>query len=366
MDIPFIDLTAEYNQLKPKLDKAISKVLESGWYILGEQVVLFEHEFSKYCGVAQGVAVASGTDALLLLLRAYDIGNGDEVITVSHTAVATVVAIEQCGATPVFVDVDPHTFTINPIQVEQSINKRTRAIIPVHLYGYPANMDPILDLARNKRLVVIEDCAQATGATYKSKMVGSMGDAAAFSFYPTKNLGAYGDGGMIVTNDSSIADKVRALRQYGWKKRYISDLSGYNSRLDEIQAAILRVKLQKLDESNQLRRKKAKTYNKLLEDMPLVTPSECSGYKHVYHLYVIREDNRQGLVNHLSSYGIGFGIHYPVPVHLQPAYRHLGFERGSLPVTEQLANSVLSLPMYPLIPESHLKKVAETIQDFYH
>ncbi len=303
---------------------------------------------------------------MLLALRACGIGPGDEVITVSHTAVATVAAIELSGASPRLVDVESGTLTLDPRELEKTITGRTKAIIPVHLYGCPADMTPILTFAREHGLVVIEDCAQAHGARYAGRLVGTLGDAAAFSFYPTKNLGAMGDGGAIATSRADVAERLLSLRQYGWRERYISDEPGFNSRLDELQAAILRVRLRYLDEENDSRRRLAATYDERLSRLPLVLPVVRPGDRPVYHLYAIRTERREELRAHLRERGISTAIHYPAPVHLQPAYARLGYRPGSLPVTEDAARSLLSLPMYPdLSPEAPLI-VAEAIAQFFN
>jgi len=365
MNIPFIDLAADYHQHQAEIDAAIQQVLESGWYILGQEVSRFEDEFANYCGLAHAVGVASGTDALHLALQAVAIEPGAEVITVAHTAVATVAAIEQSGARPVLVDIDPVTYTLDPACLEGAMTSRTRAIIPVHIYGHPANMKTILEIARRHNLWVIEDCAQAHGAEYQARPVGSWGDIAAFSFYPTKNLGALGDGGIVVTNNAELADRLHLLRQYGWRERYISSIPGFNSRLDELQAAILRVKLRYLDVTNATRRKLATHYNRLLAETPVGLPSEQVDCRHVYHLYVIQTTQRDALQAYLKNQGIAAAIHYPAPVHLQPAYAKLGYRLGSLPVTEQLAQQALSLPMYPQLTMVQVETVANAIIDFY-
>ncbi len=369
--IPFVDLKAAYRRLQPEIDAAVTRVLAGGWYILGQEVRAFEEEFAAYLGhgdavgVGQAVGVASGTDAVMLALRACGVGPGDEVITVSHTAVATVAAIELCGAVPRFVDIDPVTFTLDPTLLEAAITPRTKAVVPVHLYGGPADMDAILSIARQHGLLVIEDCAQAHGARYRGRMVGTMGDAAAFSFYPTKNLGAIGDGGAVATDRPDVAERLRLLRQYGWRERYISDIPGHNSRLDELQAAILRVRLGHLDEENDTRRRLAAIYDEALRDLPLERPRPRPDDHHVYHLYAVRAGQRDALQAHLTERGIGTAVHYPAPVHLQPAYHRLGYGPGSLPVTESAARSVLSLPMFPnLSPESAVA-VAAAIDGFF-
>jgi dTDP-4-amino-4,6-dideoxygalactose transaminase len=361
MTIPLVDLQAEYELLRSELDAAVTRVLASGWYLLGREVAAFEEEFASYLGIAHAVGVASGTDAVLLACRALEIGPDDEVITVSHTAVATVAAIELSGAKPVFVDIDPVTYTMDMSQVGAAITPRTKAIIPVHLYGRPAEMDILLALARRHNLFVIEDCAQAHGARYKGKRVGTLGDAAAFSFYPTKNLGAVGDGGAVVTNNPVVANRLKMLRQYGWQQRYISDFSGYNSRLDELQAALLRVKLRYLDNFNATRRHLAELYNQRLAHLPLTLPTIEPNCEPVFHLYVIQTDQRDRLQSYLAEQGIGTAGHYPVPVHRQPAYQRLGYEVGSLPVTERVCGDILSLPIHPHMSKSEVESVAQAI-----
>ena len=365
MQVPFIDLQASYQAQKVQIDTAVSNVLSSGWYVLGQEVHQFEEDFAAFCQTPHAVGVASGTDALLLALKAFDIGPGDEVITVSHSAVATAAAVELSGATPVFVDVDPITYTLNPALIEPKITPRTKAIIPVHLYGHPADMNDISRIARSHDLLVIEDNAQAHGALFDGHVVGSMGDAGAFSFYPTKNLGAIGDGGAIVCRRQEVANRLKMLRQYGWRRRYVSEEVGYNSRLDELQAAILRVKLRTLQSNNQRRQSVADQYAHLLTGCPLHLPQERENCKHVYHLYVILAEERDDLQAYLSEQGIGTAIHYPVPIHLQPAYRRHNDAPGSLPITERLAGEVLSLPMFPHITEAQVTAVAEAIRVFY-
>ncbi|MCX8067101.1 MAG: DegT/DnrJ/EryC1/StrS family aminotransferase [Anaerolineae bacterium] len=366
--IPSFDLTRQYVSLKEEIDAAIARVLARGRFILGEEVTAFEQEFAAACGVAHAVGVASGTDALYLALRACGIGPGDEVITVSHTAVATVAAIELAGARPVLVDVDPRRYTMDPAKVEERITPRTRALLPVHLYGCPADMAPLLEIARRYGLFLIEDCAQAHGAYYRGRPVGSWGDIAAFSFYPTKNLGAFGDGGAVVTNDSTLARRVQLLREYGWARRYVSHIRGTNSRLDEIQAAVLRVKLRHLEAWNERRRQIAALYSEYLAEATrwgLVLPGEPENAHHVYHLYVVRHPQRDALQAFLRERGIGTLVHYPVPVHLQPAYADLGYREGSLPVSEALAREVLSLPMYPELTDEEVQRVAEAVREFF-
>ena len=356
---------AQYQAHKAEIDAAILRVLDKGWYILGEEVKTFETEFAAYIGVAHGIGVGSGTEALHLALAACSIGPGDEVITVSHTAVATVAAIELAGATPVLADIEPDYYTLDPRQLEQAITPRTKAIIPVHLYGQPADLEPILCIARAHSLRVIEDCAQAHGAMYHGKRVGAWGDIACFSFYPTKNLGALGDGGMVVTYDPALARQARLLREYGWAERYVSHICGWNSRLDELQAAVLRVKLCCLDADNATRARLAAVLDETIASTTIATPKRRSDSTHVYHLYVVRSSERGELQTFLKARNVGALVHYPVPVHLQPAYQ--GRLRGSdsLPETERAAHEVLSLPMYPELSETELQAVIATIQAFY-
>jgi len=359
--IPCANPKAQYLAHKDEIDTAINQVLESGWYILGEEVKTFEKEFAGYVGSSYGIGVGSGTEAIHLALEACGIGEGDEVITVSHTAVATVAGIEMAGATAVLVDVEPDFFTLDVSKLDGAITPRTRAIIPVHLYGLPADLEPIMEVAGRRYLRVIEDCAQAHGALYKGRQVGSFGDMACFSFYPTKNLGALGDGGMVLTNDEELAQKAFLLREYGWAERYVSHFAGYNSRLDEIQAAILRVKLRHLDKDNSKRRLLTEIYNRALRETSLVLPKQRENSVHVYHLYVILSQRRDELLAFLREKGISASIHYPVPVHLQPAYNR---GRNRLPETERIAKEILSLPLYPELSESDVSLVAEAIKEF--
>jgi dTDP-4-amino-4,6-dideoxygalactose transaminase len=360
--IPVFNISRQHRQIRAELVKAMSKVLDSGCYILCGEVEAFEKEFSEFIGTSHAVGVASGTDALYISLKALDIGPGDEVITVSHTAVATVAAIVQTGATPVLVDIFEESYTMDPARLPAAINARTKAIIPVHLYGQAADMDAILAIADKRGISVIEDCAQAHGALYKGKKLGSLGLMGAFSFYPTKNLGAMGDGGIIVTRDESIARKIRLLRQYGWQERYISTLSGINSRLDEIQAAILRIKLKHLDTWNQKRRAWAEAYGRYLSHV--AKPPELADRTHVYHLYVIATPRRQDLMAYLKGRGIGTAIHYEVPVHLQGAYsKSILYEK--LPITEKICSQIISLPMYPELTAAEIGEVSDAINEFF-
>lgn len=357
-----VDLTKQYHALQQEIDAAIKRVMSRGWYILGEETRAFEQEFAAYIGVSEGVGVASGTAAITLALRAVGVQDGAEVITVSHTAVATVAAIELAGGRPVFVDIDCQTFTLDPNQLEAAISERTKAIVPVHLYGHPADMTAILAIARRHNLAVVEDCAQAHGARYQGQRVGSWGDAAAFSFYPTKNLGAAGDGGLVVTNNTDLANRVRLLRQYGWAERYVSYLRGDNSRLDELQAAILRVKLRHLDAWNEQRRTLAAAYQQALADLELTLPRPVGDVEHVYHLYVVRSPRRDELLPYLQANGVVAQVHYPMPVHRQPAYADLAPQNGSLLITERVAEEVLSLPLYPEMPPEAVAEVAQAIE----
>ena len=355
---------ASYLARKSEIDAAVRRVLDKGWYILGEEVAALEQEFAAYVGVEHGIGVGSGTEALHLALAAAGVSPGDEVITVSHTAVATVAAIELLGATPVLVDIEPDFSTMDPAGLEAAITPKTKAVIPVHLYGQPASLDPILGIARRHRLVVIEDCAQSHGAAYHGRRTGSFGQLACFSFYPTKNLGALGDGGMVVTRDAELATKVRALREYGWTERYVSHIAGWNSRLDELQAAVLRVKLPYLDADNAARIRLAGAYDAQLQDTPLVLPRRRAGSLHVFHLYVVRCPKRDALQTHLKQRGIGALVHYPVPIHLQPAYLSRLCSQGSLPHTEKASREILSLPLYPELTEAEQSSVVKAVCEF--
>jgi len=362
VEVPFVDLAAQYSTIREEIDEAISRVLSDTGFILGRDLSLFEEEFAAYCGAENAVGVDSGTSALELALRAYGVGPGDQVITVANTFIATVLAISYTGATPVLVDIDPQTYTMDPDLFQAAITTQTRAVIPVHLYGQPADMDAILEIARCHRLVVIEDACQAHGARYRGRRVGSLGDAAAFSFYPAKNLGAYGDGGMVVSDDQEVASFVRMARNYGQSEKHHHLFIGFNRRLDTLQAAALRVKLKHLDAWNAARRRHAQRYGELLADGPVVLPTEADYAESVYHLYVVRASDRDRLQRSLDERGISTGIHYPVPVHLQPAYRDLGYERGSFPVTEECAGQILSLPMYAELTAKAMEYVAQTIK----
>jgi dTDP-4-amino-4,6-dideoxygalactose transaminase len=361
--IPLVDLRAQYQPLREEMLDAINDALDGMQLFLGKNVQSFEAEFAEYCGTPYAVGLGSGTEALHLALLACGIGSGDEVITVSHTFVATVEAICLTGATPILVDIDPDTYTIDVSQIEGKVTSNTRAIVPVHLYGQPADMDPILALAEKHGLVVVEDACQAHGAEYNGKRTGSLGDVGCFSFYFSKNLGAYGEAGMCVTNNPEIARHLRMLRDHGSEERYSHTVMGVNARLDEIQAAILRVKMKRLDEWNEARRRNARLYSELLKDSPVITPSEAQYARHVYHLYVIRTSQRDKLQTYLRERGISTGIHYPVPIHLQNAWRNASYRTESLPVTERYAGEILSLPMYPELTPALIEHVAEAIRD---
>jgi dTDP-4-amino-4,6-dideoxygalactose transaminase len=354
---------ASYLAHKREIDSAVQAVMENGRYILGEQVSLFEAEFARYIGVSWGIGVGTGTDAVLIGLRACDIGPGDGVLSVSHTAVATVCAIHLSGATPILVDIDPLTFTIDVEHLEQTITSdtqhRIKAIIPVHLYGHTVDMHRVMDIARRHELYVIEDCAQAHGARCRGQRVGSFGHFGAFSFYPTKNLGAIGDGGALVTNDSNLAKKACALRQYGWQERYRSDTSGMNSRLDELQAAVLRVKLRYLEEENQRRRHIARMYNDLLSPSTLDLPKEAAHAAHVYHQYVVRSHQRASLKTFLDQNGVQTAILYPHPVHLQQGYvGKVVVGAGGMTETERVCQEILSLPIYPELTDEEVRRIS--------
>ncbi len=365
MQVPFVDLRSEHRVLRDELNEAIQQVLERSDFALGKDVSLFEEEFARFCETEYAVGVDNGLSALELSLRAYGIGPGDEVIVPAHTFVATAAAVSFAGARPVFVDVEELTYNMDIGQIEAAVTARTRAIIPVHLYGLPAEMGPILDLAEKHELVVIEDACQAHGARYKGRRAGSMGHAAAFSFYPTKNLGGCGDAGMMVTNDASVVEQVRAMRNCGQREKYYHELPPFNHRLDTLQAAILRVKLRYLEGWIEARRRSAALYDKLLADSQVVTPMETPDATHVYHLYVIRTPHRDELQAHLREQGIGAAIHYPVPVHLQPYYTGNGFRRGQFPVTEQVCDQVLSLPMFPGMTVDQVQYVAAEVNRFF-
>lgn len=363
--IPLVDLRAQHEPLRDEIRQAWDEVLGGMRLFLGPNVQAFEQEFAAYCGVAHAIGVSDGTTALQLALRACGVGPGDEVITVSHTFIATVEAILLVGARPVFVDVNPQTCTMDVEHVEAKVAERTRAILPVHLYGQCADVDPIVEIANRHGLYVIEDACQAHGAEYRGRKAGGLGTLAAFSFYYSKNLGAYGEGGMVTTDDEELARRVRMLRDHGSEQRYHHDSIGLNGRLDELQAAVLRIKLRHLDEWNERRRQNAALYNQALEDVNVITPFAAPYGQHVYHLYVIRTTQRDTLRGWLIGQGIGAGIHYPIPVHLQKACADCGYGVGSLPVTEALVGEILSLPMYPELSEVQIARVVEQICEFF-
>ncbi len=365
MNIPLVDLRAQYLPLKDEIFEKTAQILDSMYLFLGENVQGFEVEFAQFCGARHGIGVSDGTSAISIILRALDIGPGDEVITVSHTFIATVEAILLVGARPVFVDVDPETYLMDTTQIEEKITPHTKAILPVHLYGQMADMDSISAIASRHGLKVVEDAAQAHGSEYKGSRAGSLGDAAAFSFYFSKNLGAYGEGGFITTNDDELARKVRMIRDHGSERKYYHDILGCNARLDEIQAAILRTKLPHLEKWNELRRQHAYLYKQLLKGTPVTTPSEHPHNQHVYHLYVIRAPQRDELQTWLKSKGVSSGIHYPVPTHLQNAIKSHGVGVDDLPITERIVGEILSLPMYPELSAEQITYVADSIKAFY-
>ncbi len=379
MAIPLLDLRAQYKTIGAEINQALKKVLNSGQFILGSEVQSLEEEIADYCQVTFAVGVASGTDALLLALRACGIKNGDEVITTPFTFVATTEAICRTGAKPVFVDIDPRTYNLDVNQIEKKITPFTKAILPVHLYGHPAQMDAILELTRKHKVRIIEDAAQAMGAEFHGRKVGSFGDAGCLSFFPSKNLGGYGDGGMIITNDEEISVGIKVLRNHGAREKYVYQTHGYNSRLDAIQAAILRVKLKYLNAWNEARRKKAKLYNDLFKEknivLPLtaetaamrkgvILPAETEGIKHVYSVYTIRIGRRDEVRKALTEAGVATEIYYPLPLHLQTVYASLGYKKGDFPASERIAQEVLSLPIYPELPEEKMEKTIKLIERF--
>jgi dTDP-4-amino-4,6-dideoxygalactose transaminase len=361
-----VDLKAQYQRIRADVDAAMARVIDTTAFIKGEDCGRFETEFAKWCGAAQAVGVANGTDALVLALRAYGVGPGDEVVTVANTFIATGEAILLNGARPVFVDVDPVTFTLDPGKLEAALTPRTKVIIPVHLYGHPCDMDPILEIAGRRGIPVLEDAAQAHGATVGERRAGTLGHAACFSFYPGKNLGAYGDAGAVVTNDAAFAAKVRQIANHGGgTNKYDNVVVGTNSRLDTLQAAILRAKLPHLDQWNRERAERARAYTEALSDVPgLVLPRERAGARSVWHLYTVRSQERDALQAHLKSKGIATAVHYPRPIHLQPAMAPAGGKVGDLPVSEQLSREVLCLPLYPELPLDVLARVADEVRSF--
>lgn len=363
MNVPFLNLRAQHDPIRNELLAAFADVLNSSAFAGGPFVAKFEEEFAAFCGTKHAIGVGNGTDALWLALLALGVGPGDEVITVSATFMATAEAISYCGAKPVFIDIDPQTYTMNPALIEAAITPRTKAIIPVHLYGQVADMDPILEIARRRKIFVVEDACQAHGAEYKGRKAGSIGHIGAFSMYPGKNLGALGEAGAITTNDAELAQKMRTLRDHGQHKKYFHSMIGWNARMDGLQGAALSLKLRTLDQGNAARRAHAKRYSELLADQPgVVTPTVAAHGVPVFHLYVVRVKDRDRILNELGQRGIGCGIHYPIPVHLQDAYAFLGIARGSLPVTERYASEILSLPMFPELTPEQVEAVVKELK----
>lgn len=393
MNIPLIDLKAQYNSLAEELNKVTLDVLSSANYIMGENVVEFEKEFAKYIGVKHAISVGNGTDALVLSLKAMKIGPGDEVITTPFTFFATAEAISAVGATPVFVDVDKETFNINPNLIEEKITERTKAIMPVHIFGQAADMDPINEIAKKHNLLVIEDACQAIGGTYKNRKIGTLGDVACFSFFPTKNLGCAGDGGMVVTDNDEIATILKALRTHGSGEngqkaynllnnieeeiktaegandtvynplKYYNYLIGYNTRLDALQAAILRVKLREIDKWNAKRREIVKIYNKELHNLDLVTPKALEGNEHVYHMYILQSENREEVLLKLKDKNVATGVYYPVPLHLQKVYKDLGYKEGDMPVSEYLSKRTFAIPVYPELEKEQIDYIIDSLKE---
>lgn len=363
MNVPFVDLKAQYATIKEDIKKEIEEVLDNTAFILGKKVQDFEESFAEFCNSKYAIAVNSGTSALHLALLIKGIKEGDEVITVPNTFIATAEAISYCGATPIFVDIDPKTYNIDVTKIESVITNKTKAILPVHLYGQPADMDKIMEIAKKHNLEVIEDCCQSHGAEYKGKRI-PVSSIGCFSFYPGKNLGAYGEGGAVVTDDKEIAEKIKILRDHGQEKKYYHKYIGYNYRMDGFQGAVLGVKLKQLDKWTELRRKAAKRYNELLKDV-VETPFEYPDNRHVYHLYVVRVKQREELIEFLNKEGIASGLHYPVPLHMQEAYSFLNIKKGTYPVTEKYTKEIVSLPMYPEITNDQINSVCDHIKRFY-
>jgi dTDP-4-amino-4,6-dideoxygalactose transaminase len=361
ISVPFVDLKAQYQSIRDEIDEAVARVISNTSFILGPEVEAFEQAFAEYTGARFCLGLNSGTAALHLALLAAGIGAGDEVIVPANSFFATAEAVSVTGATPVFIDADPASYTIDTNKIEQAITERTRAIIPVHLYGQSADLDPIFEIAKRRNLLVIEDAAQAHGAEYKGRRVGALGDIGCFSFYPGKNLGAYGEGGAVVTNDEQLARRVRLLRDHGSEKKYRHEIVGYNFRLEGIQGAVLNVKLRHLDRWNELRRRHAAQYTELLKETNLTLPVEMDYARHVYHVFVIQSETRDNLQRKLSDAGIQTGIHYPIPIHLQPAYASLGHQHGDFPESERQSERVLSLPMFAELTEDQVRTVAHAI-----
>ncbi|UNC93626.1 DegT/DnrJ/EryC1/StrS family aminotransferase [Candidatus Contubernalis alkaliaceticus] len=364
--VPFVDLKVQYLTLKDEIDEAMQKVIMNTQFIQGEEVSLFEKEFANFCGCQYCVGVGNGTDALTIALQGLGVGPGDEVITVANTFIATTESISQVGAKPVMLDIDPATYNMDLNLLESAITEKTKAILPVHLYGLPVDMDRLLEIAEKYNLKVIEDCAQAHGATYKGKKIGSFGDAGCFSFFPAKNLGCFGDGGAVTTNNAEAEERIRMLANHGRKEKFTHEIEGCNSRLDNLQAAVLRVKLKHLSRWNEMRREAAAAYDLGFKEVKnVITPAVPSNdYKHVYHLYVIRTEDREGLKNFLGQNNIASGIHYPVPLHKQPAYNYLDLDPEKFKEAEKAADSILSLPMYPYIEKDSVHRVIEMVKQF--
>lgn len=364
MKVPFLDLRSQHAPLRGEINRAIQEVIDNGAFAGGPFVARFEEDFAAYCDCQYAIGVGSGTEALWFALLAMGVGPGDEVITVPNSFMATAEAITYCGATPVFVDVDERTYTMDPAGLEQAVTASTKAIIPVHLFGQPADMDPILEFARKRDLFVVEDACQAHAAKYKGRRVGTLGDAAAFSFYPGKNLGAFGEAGAVVTNNAGLAEKIRILRDHGQVRKYHHAMVGWNGRMDGIQAAILRIKLCHLEKGNQLRRSHAATYDAGFNGIEgVVTPNQAAYARHVYHIYAIRVQERNEVIELLAEKGIGCGVHYPIPIHLQEAYRSLGCERGAFPIAERCADELISLPMFPELTLAQLEIVVQGVKE---
>ena len=364
MNIPFNNLKLQYESIKNEIDEAIKEVINNSEFILGKHVLEFEKNFAKLCDKKYAIGVNSGTNALILSLMAYDIKQGDEVITVPNTFIATASAIHHTGAKPVFVDINEKTYNIDPAKIEEKITEKTKAIIPVHLYGQPADMEEVKEIADKHNLIVIEDACQAHNSEYKNKKI-PVSETGCFSFYPGKNLGAYGEGGMIVTDNEKIAEKTMLLRDHGQREKYVHDIIGFNNRMEGIQGVILNAKLRHLDEWTDKRRNKAKIYNKLLSGIVEI-PFEKNDRKHVYHLYVTKVENRENLMSFLKEKGISTSLHYPIPIHLQNAFSYLNYEKGSFPITENAVNNILSLPIYPELGEEQIKYVCDKIKEFYN
>lgn len=366
MNVPFLDLKAQYQSIKSEINPAIQNVLDNAAFVLGKAVADFENDFKREHNVRHCFGVSSGTDGNHMVLWALGIGPGDEVIIPANTFIATVWGVTLCNATPVFVDCDIESYNIDPRKLEEKITPHTKAIVAVHLYGQPADMDPLAEIAREHNLFLVEDCAQAHIAEYKGRRVGGLSHASSFSFYPGKNLGAYGEGGAVATNDDQLARKFRMIRDHGSERKYYHEIPGHNYRMEAMQGAVLGVKLKHLNEWTEARRRNAQRYNELLQSLQgIVTPKEMSYAKHVYHLYVIRTLQRNALQKHLESKGISTGLHYPVPLHLQKVFKGLGYKEGDFPVTEKLASEILSLPMYPELTNEQIEYVARCIRGFF-